>query len=115
MMPLPKRLLRDRMRVLLPDPSSDYAGEYSERREVNGVMFQGKSQMGRSSWHLADGASGRVYVDARNSEGAFEIPVGARVEVSGPEIASALIMEVKACAAYRDLSGLTHHWEVDVG
>lgn len=114
MMQIPKRLLRDRMAVLLPDPEADYAGEYAERREVRGVLFQGKAQLGRSSWSLADGASGRVYIDAQNSQGAFAPPVGARVEVSGPGISGTLAMEVKACAPYCGLRGL-HHWEVDVG
>ena len=114
MMQIPKRLLRDRMVVLLPDPEADYAGEYAERREVRGVLFQGRAQLGRSSWSLADGASGRVYIDAQNSQGAFAPPVGARVEVSGPGIPGTLAMEVKACAPYRGLRGL-HHWEVDVG
>lgn len=114
MMQIPKRLLRDRMVVLLPDPEADYAGEYAERREVRGVLFQGKAELGRSSWSLADGASGRVYIDAQNSQGAFAPPVGARVEVSGPGISGTLAMEVKACAPYCGLRGL-HHWEVDVG
>ncbi len=114
MMQIPKRLLRDRMVVLLPDPEADYAGEYAERREVRGVLFQGKAELGRSSWSLADGASGRVYIDAQNSQGAFAPPVGARVEVSGPGISGTLAMEVKACAPYCGLRRL-HHWEVDVG
>lgn len=114
MMQIPKRLLRDRMVVLLPDPEADYAGEYAERSEVRGVLFRGKAQLGRSSWSLADGASGRVYIDAQNSQGAFAPPVGARVEVSGPGIPGTLAMEVKACAPYCGLRGL-HHWEVDVG
>lgn len=114
MMQIPKRLLRDSMVVLLPDPEADYAGEYAERSEVRGVLFQGKAQLGRSSWSLADGASGRVYIDAQNSQGAFAPPVGARVEVSGPGIPGTLAMEVKACAPYCGLRGL-HHWEVDVG
>lgn len=114
MMQIPKRLLRDRMVVLLPDPEADYAGEYAERREVRGVLFQGKAELGRSSWSLADGASGRVYIDAQNSQGAFAPPVVARVEVSGPGISGTLAMEVKACAPYCGLRGL-HHWEVDVG
>ena len=114
MMQIPKRLLRDRMVVLLPDPEADYAGEYAERSEVRGVLFQGKAQLGRSSWSLADGASGRVYIDAQTSQGAFAPPVGARVEVSGPGIPGTLAMEVKACAPYCGLRGL-HHWEVDVG
>lgn len=114
MMQIPKRLLRDRMVVLLPDPEADYAGEYAERREVCGVLFQGRAQLGRSSWSLAAGASGRVYIDAQNSQGAFAPPVGARVEVSGPGIPGTLAMEVKTCAPYCGLRGL-HHWEVDVG
>ncbi|WP_294162258.1 hypothetical protein [uncultured Senegalimassilia sp.] len=114
MMQIPKRLLRDRMVVLLPDPEADYAGEYAERREVRGVLFQSKAELGRSSWSLADGASGRVYIDAQNSQGAFAPPVGARVEVSGPGIPDTLAMEVKACAPYCGLRGL-HHWEVDAG
>lgn len=114
MMQIPKRLLRDRMVVLLPDPEADYAGEYAERSEVRGVLFQGKAQLGRSSWSLADGANGRVYIDAQNNQGAFAPPVGARVEVSGPGIPGTLAMEVKACVPYCGLRGL-HHWEVDVG
>lgn len=107
-MQIPRHLLTDSMLVKLPDPEADYAGTWKEERRVGRVCFQSREQLGRTSWSLAEGASGRVFVDALNSEGAFEVPAGARVEVNGRA------MECKACQAYRAF-GRVHHWEVDVG
>lgn len=107
-MQIPRHLLTDSMTVRESDSEADYAGQYLEPRTVGRVCFQGREQLGRTSWSLADGASGRVFVDAVNSVGAFEVPVGSRVEVAGRS------MECKACQAYRAF-GRVHHWEVDVG
>ena len=108
MMQIPRHMLTGSMTVKLPDPEADYAGTWAEERTVSGVCFQRREQLGRSSWSLAEGASGRVFVDAVNSAGAFEVPVGARVEIAGRS------MECKACQAY-EAFGRVHHWEVDVG
>ena len=108
MMQIPKHLLTDAMTVREPDPAADYAGKYLEPRTIGGVCFQRREQLGRTAWSLADGATGRVFMDAVNSVCAFEVPVGSRVEINGRA------MECKACQAYGAF-GFVHHWEVDVG
>ena len=60
--------------------------------------------------HRSDGCSGRVFVDARNSEGAFEVPSGSKVLVgAGPSV---MVRAVKRCCVVR---GHVHHWELEVG
>lgn len=51
-----------------------------------------------------------MFVDAVNSEGALEVPAGARVLVgAGPS------MLVRACRRCCVVRGQVHHWELEVG
>ena len=49
-----------------------------------------------------------MFVDAVNSIGAFDVPAGSRVAVSGR---SMMVAESHACC---DLFGRVHHWELKV-
>ena len=49
-----------------------------------------------------------MYVDAVNSTGAFEIPVGSRVEARGMAY---LVREVHR---FDDSDGTVHHWELSL-
>lgn len=57
---------------------------------------------------VADAGAGKVYVDAVNSSGAFEMPAGSRVNIGGY---SYYVAEVKRC---EDFNGHIHHWELVV-
>ncbi len=109
-MQIPIRYLPDSMTVRDMDGSADHEGEYLPPREVGRVRFEPAESLAATSYSLADGARGRVYVDAVNSTGAGPVAVGSKVDVAGREGMRAL-----SCAEMRSASGAVHHWEVDVG
>ena len=49
-----------------------------------------------------------MFVDAVNSRGAFEIPVGSRVEIGG------VSYFVRKCRRRGDFGASVHHWELVV-
>ena len=87
--PIPKRLLPDTMLVRVPDGDGGYAVCDDAHRS-------------------ADEGRGRVFVDATNSIGAFEVPAGSRVVIGGHSYL------VERCWARCGWDGRVHHWELDV-
>lgn len=108
MTPIPRALLPHDVEVSAPDPDAAYEGAYLEPRTVRRVRFERAEALNPSAYKLADGAKGRIWMDARNSEGAFEVPVGSKVEVGGR---TAKALSCTPCFA----GAKVHHWEVDVG
>lgn len=88
---------------------SDGEGGFSECRMVRHVRFEAEQSVCYDDHRSADGGRGRVFVDAVNSEGAFEIPAGSRVLVGA--CPSAVVASCKRCCVIR---GQVHHWELDV-
>lgn len=77
---------------------------------VRHVRFERTESAVDDAHRSADGGAGRVFVDAVNSEGAFEIPAGSRVLIgAGPSV---LVRSCKRCCVIR---GQVHHWELEVG
>ena len=104
--PIPRRLLPDDMLVFLPDGG----GGRGESRLVRHVRFERSEECVADAHRSADAGRGTVFVDAMDSEGAFEVPAGARVLIgSGPS------MLVKACGRCCAVRGQVHHWELEVG
>lgn len=84
-------------------------GSYGPSRLVRHVRFERSEEAVDGGAHFSGGASGTIYVDATNSEGAFEIPVGSRVLVgAGP---SAFVQSCTRCCVLR---GVVHHWKLVV-
>lgn len=108
-MQIPRSVLTDDLTVYAPDAASGYAGEYADPRTIRHVRFIGRAGLASCGFALAEGASGRILIDAANSEGACGVPVGAKVEVSGVPGA----MQVLTCTPCK-AGGRVHHWEVDV-
>ena len=102
--PIPVRLLPDVMgvRVLLAD------GTLAEAVTVSRVRFQRAQSVSDDGHRSADAGAGRVYVDAVNSGGAFEVPAGSRIDIGGHSYL------VAACRRCEDFNGRVHHWELDV-
>ena len=86
--PIPVRLLAEDAVVRVPDG----AGGFAEGVEIS---------------HVRSG-SGKVYVDALNSAGAFEVPAGSRIDIGDH---SYLVVECRRC---EDFNGHVHHWELTV-
>lgn len=104
--PIPRRLLPDDMLIYLPAEG----GGRGEGRLVRHVRFEREESVVSDAHRSADAGHGTVFVDAVNSEGAFEVPAGSRVLVgAGP---SMLVRACKRCCVAR---GQVHHWELEVG
>ena len=102
--PIPARLLAENAVVRIPDGE----GGYTEGVEVSHVRFARKHSVVDGSHRSADAGAGKVYVDALNSVGAFEIPAGSRIDIGGH---SYYLAECKRC---EDFNGHVHHWELVV-
>lgn len=103
--PIPKRLLPDDMLVRPADGEGGFKG----CRMVRHVRLEREESVSNDGHRSADGGHGRVYVDAVNSAGAFEIPAGSRVIVS--DNPSMVVESCKRCCVIR---GQVHHWELVV-
>ena len=102
--PIPKRLLPDTMLVRVPDGD----GGYAEGVAVARVRFVRSQAAGDDAHRSADAGQGRVFVDAHNSIGAFEVPAGSRVVIGGHSYL------VERCWVRCGWDGRVHHWELDV-
>ena len=103
--PIPRGALPDNMTVR--EPLAD--GTFGEPRLVCNVRFERTQRVCTDEHRSADAGSGTVFVDAVNSIGAFEVPVGSRVAIKGHSLF------VRECHACCDLFGRVHHWELKVG
>lgn len=103
--PIPRRLLPDDMLVY----PSDGAGGYGDARLVKHVRFEMADSVVDDA-HRASAASGRVFVDAANSAGAFDVPAGSKVAIGG--LPPMMVRSCRRCCAVR---GRVHHWELEVG
>lgn len=106
---IPRAALPDTMSVKVPKDGT-YGGEYEEPVTVSHVRFDKAVSLLNRSYVLTDGASGIVYVDAVNSDGAFEIPEASLVSLNGDEEE----MTVMKSNEYRTYDSV-HHWELEVG
>lgn len=102
--PIPARLLAEDAVVRVPDG----AGGFAEGVTVSHVRFARTQSVVEDAHRSADAGSGKVYIDAVNSDGAFEVPAGSRIDIGGH---SCYVAEVKRC---EDFNGLVHHWELVV-
>lgn len=75
---------------------------------VSHVRFARTQSVVDDGHRSADPGRGKVYVDALNSGGAFEVPEGSRIDIGGR---SYLVAECKRC---EDFNGHIHHWELVV-
>ena len=105
--PIPLRLLPETMTVQVPDTTADYGGKFQAPVTICNVRLERAETLNPNQYRLADGAKGRVWIDAANSAGAFEVPVGSKVTICGE------VFAVAACAALKPF-GAVPHWELDV-
>jgi len=104
--PIPRRLLPDDM-IVWPAKGD---GTFDRSRFLRHVRFERTESAVDDKHRSADAGAGKVFVDASNTEGAFEIPVGSRVLIgSGP---SMLVARCHRCCVVR---GHVHHWELEAG
>lgn len=107
MLPIPKSLLPDYCDVYVPIESA-YGGAVSDSpARIGHVRYQNYTKAEPLAYAADSGSQGVVFIDAVNSEGAFEIPVGSKIVINGS--VEKVVTRVKEC---RDFT--RHHWEVDV-
>lgn len=102
--PIPARLMPDDAVVRVPDGH----GGYSEGVTISRVHFSRTQRVVHDGHRGADAGRGKVYIDATNSSGAFEVPAGSRIDIAGN---SCYVRECKRC---EDVNGHVHHWELVV-
>ncbi len=102
--PIPLRLLAEDAVVRVPDGD----GGYGEGVAVSHVRFARTQGVVDDEHRSADAGNGKVYVDALNSDGAFEVPAGSRIDIGGH---SYLVAKCRRC---EDFNGHVHHWELVV-
>ena len=100
---IPKRLLPDDAVVRVPDGDG-----FADGVAVGHVRFVRTQSVVDDGHRSADAGAGKVYIDALNSDGAFEVPAGSRIDIGGY---SYLVAECKRCEGY---AGRVHHWELTV-
>ena len=103
--PIPRRLLPDDMLVR---PANGQGG-YGAARMVRHVRLELVDAVSDEP-HRESSCSGRVFVDAVNSQGAFEVPAGSRVVVGS--LPGIRVLSCRRCCVVR---GQVHHWELEVG
>lgn len=102
--PIPVRLLADDAVVRVPAGT----GGFAEGVAVSHVRFRRTQSVVDDDHRSADAGAGKIYIDALNSVGAFEILAGSRIEIGGH---SYYVAECKRC---EDFNGHVHHWELTV-
>lgn len=102
--PIPLWLLGDTMAVRVPDGR----GGFAEPVEVSRVRFECVQSASGDAHRSADAGAGTVFVDAVNSDGAFEVPAGSRVEIGGASY------YVRKCKRRGGFGSSVHHWELEV-
>lgn len=113
---IPKQLLKQDMLVkpLLPD------GSFGQSRLVRHVLLQLAGSVAYDEHRTGDAGAGTIFVDATNSEGAFDVPPGSRIAVSAPAdlvelgAPSMLSFVARRVQKFRVLRGVVHHWEIEV-
>lgn len=103
--PIPRRLLPDDMLVR----PADGQGGYGAARMVRHVRLELVDAVSDEP-HRESSCTGRVFVDAVNSQGAFEVPAGSRVVMGS--LPGMRVLSCRKCCVVR---GQVHHWELEVG
>ena len=113
--PLDVSLLPSTMAVRVP-VDSEYGESFGKPAVIRYVRFSRSTEFrlqdsggAQTGYVFQDGSKGIVYVDAKNSEGAFEVPERSVVTIDRGEP-----MEVVRVTRCDHLSGAVHHWEVEV-
>lgn len=110
--PIPKRLLPDQILVY----PSDGNGGYEQTKLLKHVRVDytsaetSASVYGNTDSVHTETPSVLVFVDAVNTDGAFEIPVDSKIYVRSG--ATFHVRKVTRCCVFH---GQVHHWEIEAG
>lgn len=105
--PIPKSLLPSTMSVRIPKDST-YGGEYENPQVITHVRYDLEATISPRDYVLSDGSKGIIFVDAVNSDGAFEVPQGSLVIIDEEELSAVKV------TPYESFNGRVHHWIIEV-
>lgn len=112
---IPVGLLPSEMEVREP-VEDGHGGSYGEPVSISRVRFvrtaertAASSAGAQGGYVFADDVRGRIFIDAANSPGAYEVPAGSRISIDGGEP-----LEVVRVERHDNFDGSCHHWEVEV-
>lgn len=105
---IPKRLLPDTAQVRVPLDTEGY-GQFADAVTLTHVRFVQNQETVSGGYALSSVAKGTLFIDAANTEGAFELPVGAMVRIND-ETAEGCVSKCKVCKDF----GRVHHWECEL-
>ena len=77
---------------------------------IVGVAYERCASTRATSYMLQDGTTGLMFVDAINSDGAFDIPAGSMVRIDGEAVEQC----ANAVHRFDAPGGRVHHWEVEL-
>ena len=104
--PIPRSVLTEDVMVRVPAEGT-YGGEHEGPEWLHGVRIEPAEAMTGSGYVLSDGCRAVMYVDARNSSGLVDVPVGSLVEWRGESMQAVRSSRLEAF-------GEVHHWEVEL-
>jgi hypothetical protein len=103
-------MMGDSAEVRTPlDTHTNYGGEFSAAMTLAPVLFQQNQDAIGNGYALASGVKGKLFIDATNTVGAFELPVGTLVRINN-EDSESCVTKCTACKAF----GRIHHWECEL-
>ncbi len=105
---IPKSLLKSTAKVRVPVDTTGLGGKFAEPVVLKGVYYEPMRQIAQSSYQLQDSPKGTLFVDAANTEGAFDVPAGSLVSIDGGE--ESAVLKSSAYTA----NGRMHHWELQL-
>lgn len=109
MLPIPRRLLTQTAKVRIP-VKGGFGGECEEPITIEHVRFEASASISQSEYQLQAPIRGMLFIDARNSSPARELPAGTMVSIDG-ELSEATVHD---CQTILDDRGNVHHWEIEI-
>lgn len=113
MKPIPRSLMASSMTVAEP-VTGDWGGTYATATKdkplpvISPVRYEAAAALQRSGYVLSEGTTGLVWVDAVNSDGAYEVPEGSLLTIDGKDKVAVKV------SRYCDFGNHIHHWEIEV-
>lgn len=103
--PIPLSILSESVSVRVPVEDDYGAAWASEGQALSRVRIERAESLLSKGYVLSDGCKAVMYVDAVNSKGLREVPVGSLVSVGDEWLAASAVTPY-------EVGGTVHHWEV---
>ena len=103
--PIPQSILSESVSVRVP-VEDDYGTAWdTEEQALSHVRIEKAESLLSKGYVLSDGCKAVMYIDAVNSKGLREVPVGSLVSFGDEWLAASAVTPY-------EVGGTVHHWEV---